>query len=187
MLVQILQAALKQSGHYSSAIDGKYGPSVEIAVKKAQAANGSSADGVCRDSDWEAITGLPAPSLFDRCLNLTAAFEGTGFEKAVGNFDGAYLTWGIIGYTLKHELSEFLTTLEREYPGTLQRAFGSKERELRNILAASDSEKERWANSISIGSNRYELRADWKEAFARLGSIPEVQSMEIRHAKDRYW
>jgi peptidoglycan hydrolase-like protein with peptidoglycan-binding domain len=187
MLVQILQAALKQSGHYSSAIDGEYGSSTEVAVKKAQAANGSSADGVCRDSDWEAITGLPAPSLFDRCLNLTAAFEGTGFEKAVGNFDGAYLTWGIIGYTLKHDLPQFLELVEREYPGTLKRAFGSKERELKQVLAASASEKERWGNSVSTGANKYDLHSEWKAAFARLGQIPEVQSLQIRDAKDRYW
>jgi hypothetical protein len=39
------------------------------------------------------------PAVFDRSLQLTAAFEGHGFTKLEGNFDGAGLTWGIIGFT----------------------------------------------------------------------------------------
>jgi peptidoglycan hydrolase-like protein with peptidoglycan-binding domain len=187
LLVKVLQAALKQANHYTSAIDGDYGPGTEAAVKALQQSSGRPGDGICRDADWEKITGLPAPSLFDRCLQLTAAFEGTGFEQAVGNFDGAYLTWGIIGYTLKHDLPLFLDNVEREVPGTLARAFGGKEGELREILAAPDSEKQRWANAISEGANLYGLRSDWKEAFARLGSFPEVQDLQIKDAKERYW
>ncbi|HXF53594.1 MAG TPA: peptidoglycan-binding domain-containing protein [Hyphomicrobiaceae bacterium] len=187
MLVKILQAALKKAGHYTSEIDGSYGAATESAVKRAQAGRGAVADGVCRNSDWEAITGLPAPSLFDRCLTLTAAFEGTGFEKAVGNFDGAYLTWGIIGYTLKHDLPQFLDAVEREYPGTLARAFGAKESELRQVLKASASDRERWGNSVSVGANRYDVHPEWKAAFARLGAIPEVQSLQVKDARERYW
>jgi peptidoglycan hydrolase-like protein with peptidoglycan-binding domain len=187
ILVKVLQAALKQANLYASAIDGDYGPGTEAGVKALQQASGRAGDGICRDVDWEKVTGLPAPSLFDRCLQLTAAFEGTGFEKAVGNFDGAYLTWGIIGYTLKHDLPLFLAKVEREYPGTLARAFGSRESELRQVLAASDTEKQRWANAISEGSNRYGLRADWKADFAKLGLFPEVQDLQIKDARERYW
>jgi peptidoglycan hydrolase-like protein with peptidoglycan-binding domain len=187
VLVKVLQAALKQSTLYASAIDGDYGPRTEAAVKVLQQFNGRPGDGICRTADWEKISGLPAPSLFDRCLQLTAAFEGTGFEQAVGNFDGAYLTWGIVGYTLKHDLPGFLDKVERAYPGTLARAFGSKEGELRRILAAPEPEKQQWANAISEGASRYGLRSDWKEAFAKLGSFPEVQDLQIADVKERNW
>jgi len=187
LLVQILQAALKQSNFYTQRIDGEFGPATEGAVKKFQETRGGAADGRCRALDWEDITGLDRPSLFDRCVHLTAAFEGTGFQGAVGNFDGAYLTFGLIGLTLKSDLPAFLIKVEKEYPGTLARAFGANEGTLRRILTASPSDKEAWANSISSGANRYGLRSDWKEGFGRLGSFPEVQKLQLENARDRYW
>ena len=187
LLIKILQSALAQANFYTLRIDGEYGPGTEAALKKFQDARGTTADGRCRESDWEDITGLPPPSLFDRCLHLTAAFEGTGFEGAVGNFDGAGVTFGLIGMTLKSDLPAFLNLVEREYPGTLARAFGANERTLRRILTASPAEKQNWANSISTGANRYGLQAEWKDAFARLGSFPEVQKLQLDNARDLYW
>jgi peptidoglycan hydrolase-like protein with peptidoglycan-binding domain len=189
MLIEVLQAALQQAGLFSGTIDGVYGDTTEQAVIRFQRLKGREADGRCRDSDWDLITGLPPPSLFDRCLNLTAAFEGHGFGLAVGNFDNAYLTWGIIGFTLKHDLPGFLELVEQTKPGTLQRAFGEKTSELQRILSASNAVKEEWANSISlpIPPKKYHLRADWKEAFARLGSFPEVQRLQLQRAHAKYW
>jgi peptidoglycan hydrolase-like protein with peptidoglycan-binding domain len=187
MLVKILQRALVQRGLLTGTADGAYSKTTEAAVKAVQQNKGRVADGKCRDVDWEDITGLPAPSLFDRCLLLTAAYEGTGFEKAVGNFDGAFLTWGIIGYTLKHDLPDFLGLIDREYPGTLARAFGTMEAELRQIIVAPESQRRQWADDRSTGANRYGLRADWRDAFARLGSYPEVQSLQVKDARNRYW
>jgi peptidoglycan hydrolase-like protein with peptidoglycan-binding domain len=187
LLVQVLQAALKQSNFYTQKIDGEFGPATEGAVKKFQETRGGTADGRCRALDWQDITGLDPPSLFDRCVHLTAAFEGTGFQGAVGNFDGAYLTFGLIGLTLKSDLPAFLIKVEKEYPGSLERAFGANEGPLRRIITASPSDQEAWANSISTGANRYGLRTDWKEGFARLGSFPEVQKLQLENARDRYW
>jgi peptidoglycan hydrolase-like protein with peptidoglycan-binding domain len=187
MLVEVLQASLREVGLFSGTIDGVYGDATEQAVMRFQRLKGREADGRCRDSDWDLITGLPPPSLFDRCLNLTAAFEGTGFGMAVGNFDDAYLTWGLIGLTLKHDLPGFLQLVEQTHSGTLQRAFREKTGELLSILTASDVAKEAWGNSISVGDNKYGVRADWKEAFARLGSFPEVQRLQIQRANANYW
>ncbi|MEY9234065.1 peptidoglycan hydrolase-like protein with peptidoglycan-binding domain [Bradyrhizobium japonicum] len=187
LLIKILQSALAQANFYTFKIDGEYGPGTETAIKRFQAARGSTADGRCRESDWEDVTGLPPPSWFDRCLHLTAAFEGTGFEGAVGNFDGAGVTFGLIGMTLKSDLPSFLNLVEREYPGTLARAFGAKQHVLRRILTASPTDKEAWANSISTGANRYGLQAEWKDAFARFGALPEVQKLQLENARDHYW
>lgn len=187
LLIKILQSALAQANFYALKIDGDYGPGTEAAVKKFQAARETTADGQCRESDWEDITGLPPPSLFDRCLHLTACFEGTGFEGAVGNFDGAGVTFGLIGLTLKSDLPVFLELVESEYPGTLARAFGAKEPILRRVLTASPAEKESWANSISTGANKYGLQAEWKKAFAQLGAFPEVQKLQLENARHRYW
>lgn len=187
MLISILQAGLKHQGLYASRVDGDYGAGTVTAVRAYQQREGITSDGECRESDWIGITGIPAPSVFDRSLHLTAAFEGHGFDLVVGNFDNAYLTWGIIGYTLKHDLPRFIQNVDSRFPGKVAQAFGSYEQEFRNILVASNSAKERWANSISQGSNRYPVRPDWREKFANLGSFPEVQSLQIEDSKERYW
>jgi peptidoglycan hydrolase-like protein with peptidoglycan-binding domain len=186
-LVQILQAALKQANFYDARVDGAYGPATEAAVKRFQEARHGKGDGACSAADWEDITGLAPPSLFDRCVHLTAAFEGTGFQGAVGNFDGAWLTFGLIGLTLKSDLPEFITKCEQDHPGTCERAFGANAPTLKQMLTAAPAQKEAWANSISTGSDRYGLRTDWKEGFARLGSFPEVQRLQLENARDRYW
>ena len=51
---------------------------------------------------WERATGQQWPSLFERCLQVTARLEGHGYQMVAGDFDGAGLIWGVIGFTLKH-------------------------------------------------------------------------------------
>ena len=54
-----------------------------------------------------------------------ASFEGTQFTLIEGNFDGAGLTWGIIGFTLKNgEISSLLGTINHQFPDLLSLAFG---------------------------------------------------------------
>ena len=65
----------------------------------------------------------PAPDLKQRWLQLTADFEGTGFTKAVGNFDGAGLTWGIIDFTLLNgELGAVLKEIRTKHPAVFSEA-----------------------------------------------------------------
>jgi peptidoglycan hydrolase-like protein with peptidoglycan-binding domain len=44
--VKLLQAALKQLGFYTGAVDGSFGPATQSAVQQFQSANGLSPDGV---------------------------------------------------------------------------------------------------------------------------------------------
>jgi peptidoglycan hydrolase-like protein with peptidoglycan-binding domain len=190
MLVKVLQLSLQQQNFFAGTVNSRYdGPTVD-AIKKFQQSKGRTADGICRNIDWDDITGMPAPSIFDRCLNLTAAFEGTGFTRACGAFDDGWLTWGIIGFTLSSDLPKFLEFVESQRSGTLARAFGNNEPELRRILKASKAEQQRWAESISITKNKianYGLRQDWEDGFAALGSYLEVQILQIRVARSNYW
>jgi hypothetical protein len=54
------------------------------------------------DVTWTKVMNRPIPSVYERSLQLTSTFEGHGFSKVQGNWDNAWLTWGIIGFTLKH-------------------------------------------------------------------------------------
>lgn len=207
LLVAILKSALRQQGRLDDLpasspnkrppdpFTSTYDTKAEAAIAKFQQERGRKADGRCRNADWVDITGMLAPSLFDRCLNLTASFEGTGFQQACGNFDGAGVTWGLIGFTLVSnknasdgDLTEFLKSLENEFPGDLARAFGhARAAELKSILAAPYSKKVEWANSISTGPKKAGVTAEWSDGFANLGSYPGVQRLQIEAAKGRYW
>src|SRR5262245_49838284 len=97
-LVGLLQTGLKRSGHYTRGVDGDFGGGTDTAVRSFQADRKKTVDGRATPEIWEAATGLPWPELFQRCLQLTARFEGHGYTLIAGNFDGAGLTWGIIGF-----------------------------------------------------------------------------------------
>ena len=56
---------------------------------------------ICRLFVNPTLTGTPVPPLFERCLQVTAAFEGHSYTVAAGNWDDAWLTWGVIGFTMK--------------------------------------------------------------------------------------
>ena len=73
-------------------------------------------------STWTKLLGAQVPTTQARSLQLTAAFEGHGFTLAQGNRDGAGITWGIIGFTLKHgELSKIILKIFAEMPPSCRR------------------------------------------------------------------
>lgn len=183
-----VQQNLKQSGFDPLAVDGIYGSDTVNALKPWQKAHDIPETGQIDVSTWERLMNANLPPLFDRCLQLTAEFEGTGFGKAVGNFDGAWLTWGIIGFTMSNgELQRLLGEVERDHPHLLTQAFGDLAHTLRSVLRATLSQQRDWANSISLGSNKYSIEPEWAAAFAALGSFPEVQALQLARAEDRYW
>src|SRR5262245_50822161 len=93
-LVKRLQRAL---GFSEPDIDGILGGQTRDGVKAFQKSNGLPETGLVDVDAWGGITGLAVPSVEERALALTADFEGHGFELAQGNFDGAGITWGVIG------------------------------------------------------------------------------------------
>ncbi len=187
MLVSILQAGLKHRGQYTGIADGIYGDATATAMRVYQQAQNLTQDGICRESDWIDITGTPPPSIFDRCLHLTAAFEGTGFDKVEGNFDGAYVTWGMTGYTLKHDMPKFIEKVERRYPGIVEAAFGSDYNAFMSIIRADRATRKRWANGVSGGKNNTRVAEPWVNYFKKLGNAPEVQKLQLEDVLERLW
>lgn len=186
-LVRGLQEGLGAAGCSVGTVDGIFGGDTETAVRKWQAQQGRAQDGVVTFADWTALTGRPAPSWPDRVLQVTASFEGTGFGKIVGNFDGAWLTWGIIGFTLKYgELGRLLRTLEIGNRTLLEQAFGVLLPRLLAVIHGTPLDQEAFANQISLGANHYKVDPPWAEAFARLGSFADVQTLQLQ-AVERYF
>jgi putative peptidoglycan binding protein len=186
-VVRRVQLALRAGGSDPGTIDAIYGGDTERGLKDFQSRHRFAATGTLTDETWSALMTESAPPIRDRCVQLTADFEGHGFEKVAGNFDGAGLTWGIIGFTLQHgEVQRILTEVHERHPALLGQAFGDLADELRRMLRLGRPAQIAWADGISIGTNKDRVEPPWERAFAALGSAPEVQAIQLRRV-DPYW
>lgn len=186
-VIRRVQVALKTAGSDPQELDGIYGNDTEAALKDFQRKQGFQPTGKITDETWSNLMGAQMPLILDRCLQLTADFEGHGFLKVAGNFDGAGLTWGIIGFTLQHgEIQKILTEVQQNHPALLEQAFGNLKDELIRVLGQSRNEQLDWTDSISIGSKKYRVEQQWEQAFATLGAFPEVQAIQLQRV-NKYW
>ena len=184
-LVEKVQDALKFEARD---IDGIYGGQTESGVRDFQTKSGQTTTGQVDTETWTMITTLPVPELFERALQLTADFEGHGFTLAQGNFDGAGITWGIIGFTLKGgELSGIVLEINRSNPDLVKLAFAELTPKLLEVMSAPSSTQIEFADSISIGTKKATLAEPWRSAFALFGAIAEVQLVQLRRAREKYF
>lgn len=187
-----LQQALLQAGFCvgpaDTFVDGFFGGDTETALKQLQAQRGLPVHGQVDVETWQQLTSDPLPSLFERCLGMTAQFEGHGFGQLQGNFDGAGLTWGIIGFTLKNgQIQALLAEAEAAAPGTLARALGPLLPTWQQVVARPIAAQVAWADSISSGPSKTRVPADWLQAFERLAEDPTVQYLQMKRAYDKYF
>jgi hypothetical protein len=186
--VETLQQGLSRAGLYTGNVDGSYGGGTERAVRAHQATAKLPQTGVADDVTWTSVTGVPIPPLAQRCLQLTAAIEGHGYGMVAGNFDGAGLTWGIIGFTLQYgDLRDVILKVQSQCPDAITNAFGPLANELLDRIVLDFPRALAWANSISEGPKRYVVRKDWRDGFARLGARPEVRRLQVEQAMQRYY
>jgi hypothetical protein len=187
-LVRRLQQRLVDSGYDAGGVDSRYGPRTTTAVRTAQTRRGLTATGSADPATWTAITGEPVPPLLDRALQLTAAFEGHGFGLARGNFDGAGITWGIIGFTLRHgEVGRIILEAQQQDPALVRSAFGADTDELLRVLALPLPDQLAWADQMSIGTSRAGLAEPWQTHFAAFGDQQAVQAIQLRHVAQNYF
>mgnify|MGYP001565573528 CR=1 FL=1 len=177
-LVQQIQQALDIGA------DGVFGKDTAAAVAAAQARHALPATGAVDEATWAAVVGEPFPTLFERCLALTAAFEGHGYGKAAGNFDGAGITWGIIGFNLKSgSLGKVLSLIPAADVDT---ALGALAPVLREVLVRPQADRVRWGDSLSTGEQK-RLQPAWYDALARLGDLPSARTAQRAVAAESYW
>ena len=187
-LIIDLQRSLARAGDFPVSVDGVFASQSVSAMKLWQAKAGIAATGAVDDLSWLGLTHTNKPSLFRRCLSLTAAYEGQGYTLAVGNFDGAGLTWGIVGFTLlTGDLAKVIKTIEARSPGILATSFGDNAAELLHILGTSKADKTAWANKISTGPKKVGLRTDWLDGFETLGNRAIARAVQDEIAHDDYW
>lgn len=187
-IVGKMQRRLTELGFDTKGIDSKYGNDTRDAVNAFQRANGLAITGEVDVETFERLLGVAAPGVRDRSLQLTAAFEGHGFTLAQGNFDGAGITWGIIGFTLRHgEIKKIVLRINDENPALVRAAFRDKTDELLKVLDSSLSKQIAFADSISLGASKAELAEPWRSAFKRFGEMDEVQALQLELAEHDYF
>ena len=184
-LVREIQQNLTQVGFSPGKLDGDYGPATAGAVRQFQSANGQLQTGSIDEHTWTPLMNRPVPSVSERSLQLTSAFEGHGFGLAVGNFDGALLTWGIIGFTLASgEIQQIVLSISRQFPNVVRQAFGDNTAELLQLMQADRAFQTQWANAHTVDGRA--LAEPWKSMFAVFGAAPEVQAEQLKRAHDKY-
>ncbi len=184
-LVEKVQLGL---GFEQQDVDGVYGGQTETGIMDLQATTGQLKTGRVDTDLWTAITTLPVPALFERALQLTADFEGHGFTLAQGNFDGAGITWGIIGFTLKHgEISAIVNQVNSVHPELVTLAFAELTPKLLQIVNAPLQQQIEFADSISIGPKKATLAEPWRSSFRLFGDLEEVRKVQLERARMQYF
>ncbi len=179
-IIKAIQRQLIYENHNPGLVDGVFGTGSEEALINWQKENFIEPSAVIDTETWAMLMDRNIPDIKLRALQVTAAFEGHGFGIAKGNFDGALLTWGIIGFTLKGgKLAKIINRINEEHPEILEKSFGGMTEILFEKINAERKEQESWSNSISRGENKYRLSPEWSRAFQKLGDFSEVQKIQV--------
>ncbi|HEV7601449.1 MAG TPA: D-Ala-D-Ala carboxypeptidase family metallohydrolase [Bradyrhizobium sp.] len=195
-LVVQIQNALVERGHLPpiSAMgkpnnDGIFGSGTENAIEAWQTSTGHPSTGALTQGEWRELTGLPAPDIYERCAQITGAFEGTGFGGTnATNFDNTVLTFGYHGYTLTGgNLQAFLKEMDEKHPGLLEKSFGAaKAEQLRTLFPPVSVATARTLGTALFLSGDT-VKDDWRQAFTVFGETPEVQTGQLGFSRRVYW
>jgi hypothetical protein len=187
--VRILQQKLTAAGCDTNGIDASYGHGTIAAVEAFQTKHSLPVTGNVDVDTWNAITNnAPFPSLRERCLGLTSTFEGHGYTLAEGNFDGAGVTWGIIGFTLKGgELTNIVDAAYKSDPALVRNCFGDCTDTLLHVLSQSQEQQLAWATSVSSGASKSTLAEPYKNGFKQLGETPLGQELQQKRVDADYF
>ncbi len=187
-LVRQVQLQLREAGFSPGKADSDFGPKTRRALTAFQRHRGLEDSGEMTVAVWRELMATDPPPVDQCSLQLTAAFEGHGFGLAQGNWDDAGITWGIIGFTLRHgEIGKIVRAIHQSHPEILVEDFGpTRSRTLLEILDKPLDEQIAWADSISLVSNKARLHKPWREAFARFGERSEVQALQMERVEKAY-
>lgn len=165
--------------------DGILGPATAAAIAARSAAHGLPARQVAGETLYKAL-GEPWPPLFERCLNLTANFEGAGFGGCnARDIDGAGITFGIAGFTsASGEVQALVRQFAAAMPGPLEGFTAARQEALASLLSRP-GDTAAWSAFAYDSAGR--LRADFRRTMAAWGGSPEGRRLQWDEARARFW
>jgi peptidoglycan hydrolase-like protein with peptidoglycan-binding domain len=184
-IIKEMQKVLAASGVDVKVLDGIYGHDTGLAVSSFQRTKNLPASGEVDEVTWQALMVRSVPSTLERSLQLTAAFEGHQFTLARGNFDGAWMTWGVIGFTMKSgNVPLIIRNVNANSPSSITKAFGERAPEILKIAGASREEQQSWAQAKTLPNGN--LGEPWRSMFASFGADRAVQHEQLELANAGY-
>lgn len=184
-IVGEMQRSLLSAGCDPGNIDEVYGHGTATAIEQIQLKHNLPQTGEVDDTTWGLFMSGAIPSLFERSLELIAAFEGHSYGLAVGDFDGAWLTWGIIGFTMKFgRVQEIILKCAQDNPELIGQAFGDNANQILTVMRNTPDQQKQWADSVSVNGR---LAAPWRQQFQALGDFAEVRQIQRQLARDGYF
>ena len=189
-LVREMQSALNHAelpGAPELTLDMQFGPNSTKALLKWHEETKTRDEAAVSASEWMTMTGKPVPDLYDFCAQVTAAFEGHGFTKAVGDFDGAVATWGYHGFTLKFgHLQNVLKATEKAQPGILKASFGEDAaKELKAMLKMSLKDQIAWGRANLLDNGR--MLKSWRDGFDNIGNQAACREAQLAYSRSEFW
>jgi hypothetical protein len=196
-LIAKMQDALIQRGHLPAigatgrpSNDGIFGPTTEGALEAFQSGMGHPSTGALTHGEWRELTGLPSPDIYERCAQITAAFEGTGFAGVnETDIDDTVLTFGYHGYTVAGgNLQLFLKAFDVAHPGRLDELFGTERAAaLRTLFPPAVPTEQAVQRGRALFLSGNAVKQEWQDAFEKFGSDPQCQADQLDFSRREYW
>jgi hypothetical protein len=173
--------------------DGFYGPSTAEAAQAVAECLGAHIVGhdELTVEAWQTVTGEAAPNALERARTLARTLESTDYDDLEWNVcvkfkgdQGSVLTWGPYGKTLGWG-GELLAVLKRLDPNVVKTVFAAENAQGVDKLLALKTAKQLHVESRHTYPGARALMqtickkpgqmAAWRNAFARLGAMPDVR------------
>jgi hypothetical protein len=166
--------------------DGHFGPVTADAVISVQQKIGAHATGEA-DAQVFGAYRKAFPTEFEICMNLTNAFEGTGFGGVnERDIDGAGVTMGIAGFTTKHgEIQKLLTEFHRRSPRAIMAPLPRWRAQRLAEILEEQPPRSQWEDYFYGGDGR--LDKEIKAAVNAWGKELTMRRLQLDMAQKRFW
>jgi uncharacterized protein YjbI with pentapeptide repeats len=127
--------------------------------------------------------------LEERIIDLISEFENgrPSWGLAFGNFDGAGLTFGVVGFTLQQGgLQKVLRDMRATNPSKFDEIMGDGRNDILRVIDVPIAEAMTFADSISVSRDKAKLQAPWTQRFEKLGAEPEFRAVQMDHVRSLY-
>jgi hypothetical protein len=88
---------------------------------------------------------------------------------------------------MHEEINTIVRQINETRPDLVKLAFADLAPELLRIVKAPIAKQIEFADSISIGPKKIKIAESWLSSFARFGRFPEVDDVQLRRAREKYF